>query len=581
MDYHVDLSVYWQIIKRRKWKIIIPTGVIILIAAMVAFILPPKYESKATILVEAQSIPEEMVQSTVTSYVEERIQSIRRIVLARQNLSQIIERFDLYPEIRQSSTTQKAIGTMRNHITIEPVQTQVRNSRAGHRGRAIIAFKLSYEGNNPSKAAQVTNILASQFMEENSRLREQEAETTADFLQTQLTQLEKKLDQVEQKIADFKDKHLYTLPSMTQLNMNQQQRIQDLIDSKRNQIQKLKDRKIYLEGQLLTLEPNKYLSSQNRVNSPEEHLKQLRNQYLSAKASHSPSHPDVIRLKKQVQALEQEVKIKDNLNQIGQKLEQKKSELASLRKKFSDKYPDVVKLKKEVQELRNQYQKMMKNRETLSDVEQKPENPSYIELQTRIETTAMELESARKEIKDLQEKYQMYQNRLEKSPMVEQKYNALQREYSSLQMEYKETKTKLMKAQEAQVLEKKQMSQKLRLIDPPVIPEQPSSPNRLALLLIGGILALGFGVGTGSAYEFLDKSVYDSNQLAGLVKQPVFSEIPYIETIQEKRQNILKKLGFILLFLVSLALVLWAVHLWVTPLEVIWIHFQERLQNML
>lgn len=581
MENQVDLNLYWQIIKRRKWKIILPAAVILLIASVVTFALPPKYESKATILVEAQSIPEEMVQSTVTSFVEERIQTIKRVVTARQNLLQIIERFDLYPEMHKSDTTEKVIATLRNNITIEPVRTEISHPRSGRRGSATIAFTLSYEGDNPNKAAQVTSSLASQFMEENSRLREQEAETTVDFLQTQLNQLEKNLDQIEQKIADFKDKHLYTLPSMTQLNMKHQQRIQDLIDSKRNQIQKLKDRKIYLEGQLLTLEPTKYLSNQNDYNSPEEQLKQLRNQYLALKASHSASHPDVIRLKKQVQAMEQEIQTKDNLGQIKQKLEQKESELAGMKEKFSDKYPDVVKLKKEVQELRNQYQRVIKDQESFNDLDQKPKNPSYIELQTRIETTAMDLESVRKEIRELQNKYQMYQTRLEKSPMVEQKYNALQRKYTSLQMEYKETQAKLMEAQEAQELEKNRMSQKLRLIDPPAVPEQPSSPNRLALLLIGGVLAVGFGVGSGSIYEFLDQSIYDSKQLAGLVQKPVLASVPYIETIREKRRKLLHKTGLILLILLAVATLLLAVHLWVSPLEIIWIQVQQRIQNMI
>jgi uncharacterized protein involved in exopolysaccharide biosynthesis len=335
-----------------------------------------------------------------------------------------------------------------------------------------------------------------------------------------------------------------------------------------------------LEGQLLSLEPIKYLSGKRGEYSQEEYLKQLKNEYLSLKAAHSSSHPDVIKLKKQVQALEEKVATRETFNEVKDTLEEKEYELVRLKETYSEKYPDVVRLKKEVRELREQYDKLQNEQKTVSDVEQQPENPAYIDLKTRIETTAMELESTRQEIWELKNKYQLYQRRLEKAPMVEQKYNALQREYTSLQQEYRETQAKFMEAQEAQQLERNRMSQKLRLVDPPAVPEKPSSPNRMALLLIGGVLGIGFGVGSGSLAEFLDKAVYDANHLARLVQKPVLASIPYMTTAREKRRSLMRKVGLVVLLLIIAGLLFLAIHWWVMPLDLAWIKVQQRFQNL-
>ncbi len=580
METQVDLSTYWQIVKRRKWKFILPAVVILLAAGVVSFALPSKYKSEATILVEAQSIPDEMVQTTVTGVVEERMQTINQVVLSRQNLLEIIERFNLYSQMRQSATTEEVVGKMSDHINMEPVHAEISNTESGRKGSATIAFTLSYEGDVPNKVAQVTNTLVSQYVQENSRLREQQADTTVIFLRTQKTQLKEKLEKIEDKIAEFKEKNLHALPSMTDLNMERLQRIQERIDRKRHQVHSLKDRKIYLEGQLLGLDPSKYFAGRSAVLSPQEQLKQLQNQYYSLKASYSPQHPDVQRLDRQILALEQVVNTQKSLRDSEQRLQRKESELAKLRKKFSDKYPDVVQLQKEVRELRKKYQDRKENRKSLGEVQTKPQNPSYIELQTRIETTKMELESASTEIQELRDKYQMYRQRLEKAPMVEQKHNTLQRQYNSLQQEYKEVQSKLAEAREAQELEKNRMSQKLRIIDPPAIPEQPSSPNRLALLLIGGVLATGFGVGSGSLAEYLDKSVYEAEQLATWAQKPVLASVPYMETQMDKRRKLTKRAGTVFVLLLCVGMLLFAVHTWIIPLDILWIKLQQKYSSL-
>ena len=82
-----NIQDYIIAVRKRKTAIISIFFVILFIAILVAFLLPPRYKSSSTILIEQQEIPQELVMSTVTSYAAERIQIIQARVMTRSNLS--------------------------------------------------------------------------------------------------------------------------------------------------------------------------------------------------------------------------------------------------------------------------------------------------------------------------------------------------------------------------------------------------------------------------------------------------------------------------------------------------------------
>ena len=582
MTQQVDIKSYLKVFQRRKWLFIVPMVLIFLVTVCVALALPSIYKSEATILVEAQEIPEQMVQSTVTGYIEERIQSINQVVLSRANLLQIVERYNLYTKMRQTSTTEEIIAKMRNDISMTPVHAEVSNPESGRTGMATIAFTLSYEGKVPKQVAQVTNTLVSLFLEENAEQREKKAQTTVDFLQDQITNLENQISILEQEIADFKDEHLLALPDLMNFNLQLMHRLESQIDQKKEQIRNLEDRLIYLKGQLATLEPVKYSVSLDgeRSMTLEEELKMLKGRFMTLKADHSDHHPDVVRLNKQITALEQENEVKDELRQVRKDLVQNKAELSQLEKRYSDKHPDVIKTSKRVQSLEAKASDLEKKQNIFLSKDEDPDNPSYINLQTQVESTKMDIASLRQEVRELTAKHAKIQSRVEKTPKVEQQYNQLKRDYDNARAKYQETQARLMSAREAKDLEQDQISQKLTLIDPPAIPEQPFKPNRLALLLVGAVLALGFGVGTGSASEFLDNSLHTPQNLAAMTTCPVLTSIPYLQTIKEHKIRRRRMLFVILAVFGLMVGALLAVHLFFRPLGVIWIQIQQKLQFM-
>ncbi len=142
---NIDLSEIKDIIIRRRWSFIVPAGAVFLLALIVALALPPVYKATSTILIEEQEIPADYVITTVTSYVEQRLQTINQRIMSTTRLLEIIDRFNLYADLRDKRTTEEIVAEMREDVMLEPISTDVVDKRTGRDMTATIAFTLSYE----------------------------------------------------------------------------------------------------------------------------------------------------------------------------------------------------------------------------------------------------------------------------------------------------------------------------------------------------------------------------------------------------------------------------------------------------
>ncbi|MDY6954445.1 MAG: chain-length determining protein, partial [Thermodesulfobacteriota bacterium] len=136
---------------RRRKRIFLASFLAILVPALlIAFLLPPVYLSQSTILIEDQQIPREYVQTTITGYVEERLQIITQRIMSRSRLMEIMDRFNLYADMRERHTTEEILEKMREDINLQTISADVMDKRTGRPTVATIAFTLSYEGKTPA-----------------------------------------------------------------------------------------------------------------------------------------------------------------------------------------------------------------------------------------------------------------------------------------------------------------------------------------------------------------------------------------------------------------------------------------------
>lgn len=567
-----DFRDYINFLKRRKKHLIIPFLCIFLVGTSAALLLPSIYKSSTTILIEGQQIPTDFVRTTVTSFAEERIQIITQRIMSRARLLEIINRFKLYPKLRAKRTTEEIIVIMRDDIQLKTISADVIDSRTGRQTQATIAFTLSYQGKNPEVIQRVTNVLASFYLEENLKTRERQARDTSSFLEQEIKSLQAHLNDLERKIALFKEKHMTELPELMQLNLQTLSRIVRDIQIVDQDIKMLEDRKIYLGGQLETIEPHSpwITSTGQRVTTPEERLEILKTQLISASASLTERHPDVIKMKKEIEEFQKHVRLKEGLGEKHKHLAALKVDLETLQSKYKARHPDVISTRGKIQALETKITNLSKQANPVPVVMIKPDNPAYINLATQIESVTLQIEARKKEREELKKSLQDYQRRLEKTPQVEKAYLALTRDHDSTWSRYQETMKKLMEARVAQGIEQEQMAERFTMIDPAQYPEKPFKPNRLAILLISVILGLGGCVGYASVAEFMDRSIKSTDDLFGAIQISVLASIPYIQTRRELRNRLLKRLTITTLGVIAVACGLLVFHLYVMDLNVFW-----------
>ena len=565
-----ELRDYIDAFRRRRKSILSVVGVVFVISVCTAMLWPPTYRSTATILIEEQEIPQDLVRSTITSFATQRIQTTSQTVMTRANLMQVIEKYGLYRKKRRFNTTEEILDSMRKDINVEMINANVIDPRTGQPTQATIAFTLSYDGDNPEVTQKVASELTSLYLNENLKTREEKASETYDFLSAEADKLKTHIAELETQIADFKQKNAGRLPELLQLNMQLKERTESDLRDVENQLRALDDRKFYLEGQLAQINPLSPVVNDEgqQVADPVTRLKMLRSQYISAAAKYAPDHPDVVRLRREIEALEKQTGSVNSSVEQAQELSKLRSELTAAREKYSPDHPDVIRLTKAVAA----QEAALKQQGTPESeaAKQKPDNPAYITLQAQLEGFKTEYQSLTAQREQLKIKLAAYEKRLQESPEVERNYSLLNRDYQNSVARYQEIKKKQNEAQIGQELEKERKGERFSLIDPPELPEQPIKPKRPALIFLGLFLSIAAGVGYAAIGESMDSSVRGARGVANLLEAPPLSVIPYLRNSEDiARAQKTRKIVLVTLA-TSFVLFLALVHFFWTPLDVLW-----------
>ena len=570
------------LIRRRKKSFVLSFLSVIFMAVLIAFVLPPIYLSQSTILIEDQQIPREYVQTTITGFVEERLQVITQQIMSRSRLMEIINRFNLYQEMRDRYTTEEIIEKMRDDIHLETISAEVMDRRTGRPTAATIAFTLSYEGKNPSMVQKVSNVLASFYLEQNLKSREQRASNTTIFLQQESDALKGQIDAIENKISEFKSAHIGELPEYNALNLQAITQLNRDVDHIEMQINSLKERKILLEGQIANVDPlSPIVTDEGKaMMHPGERLKYLRLQLISLQSALSEKHPDMKKLKKEIHELQQQVEESDASIEKVKRLNALTGQLAAMKGKSGPKHPDVVRLSKEVEVLGKEVENIRAEKVSQDLIEQKPDNPAYINLKTQIVSVEIQSTGLLEEKQQIEKEIAKYQRKIGNVPVVEKEFNKLIRDYENAKYKYNEIMAKLMEAKVAQGMEETQRGERFTIIDPGQLPEKPYKPNRLAILLIGFVLALGAGVGVSAVRENLDTSIKTAEELGQLTNVPVLSVISMMQSDEDVRARRIKWAVIILAAIGILVATLLIVHHFIMPLEIVWVKIQRRMMTM-
>jgi polysaccharide biosynthesis transport protein len=567
-DFREKWLSYWR--RRRIFWIV--AGATLTVALLLALLLPGTYRSTATILIEQQEIPQEMVRSVITSFADQRIQTISQRVMTTKNLMALIERYNLYPDMREKAPREELLAQMHDDIAMHMISADVVDPRSGRPTQATIAFSVSYESRSPDLALKVANDLTSLYLNENLTSREQLSEQTFAFLTEQANREAAHVKELDAQLATFKEKHHNDLPELAQLNIQTAERTELDLHESQNRIAALDSQRVLLEAQLAEIGPNSQVFSDTgqRIFGSEDRLKDLKSKLAAYKALYGPNHPDVLSTQREVDGMEKEITAEDGTSDRIRQLAEAKAQLAALMEKYSPSHPDVVRLQHEIDGLEKAVQT-----DAAAGIEQTShkhaDNPVYIQVKGQLDALTVDRESEVKKREELQAKFDDYERRMAQSPDVERQYREMERELESAQLKYQEILSKQTEAQVAQDLESERKGEKFTLIEPPQPPEKPVSPNRLLIAVAGLVAAIALGIGAVVARESLDASVRGPGDIRQLLQVPALASIPVIVTasdrVRHKRALVFSWGGSVAVFVC----IVLGVHFFVRPLDVVWL----------
>jgi len=198
----LDVRQYIEILKRRLLYFLIPFGLVAVPGVAVVMLLPAIYVAEGKILVESQQIPTDLVRPTITANAKERIQIIEQRVMTRQNLLAIVNKFNMFADRREALSGTQLLDLMRQSTRLQAFELETRR-----RDSLTIALTVGFEHAQPEMAMRVANELVTLILNEDARNRTSRAQETTNFLAREVKKLEGDLGMIEAQISEFKRKY--------------------------------------------------------------------------------------------------------------------------------------------------------------------------------------------------------------------------------------------------------------------------------------------------------------------------------------------------------------------------------------
>ncbi len=513
-----DVGRFLNLARRRYVYFLLPFFLGWLIVFAASWIMPVRYKSTTTILVQEPSVPTTYITPNVNANLQDRLASLTEQILSRTRLLLIANRLHLYHNSKTPLTPDAIVGEMRKDIKV----SVVRDPESG----AISGFTVAYSAPSPHLAQQVTSQLTNLFIQENQQSLQNESESTTKFLQQQLADARESLSKQEAKVKQFQSAHQGTLPTQQASNLQILSGLQSQLQNAEDSLNSARQQKVYLQS--------------------------LIQQYdaLGSRGSAGGATPT-------------------DLASINTELSNMRSQLASLKSQYTDRYPAVQALQSKIDAAvkeRNRLLAAIKASPHATGKQQEKSSKSstanvpatgaaVLQLKSQLDATNAEISTRQNDIAQLKQRIDAYQARLNSAPAVEAQLSSLTRGYEQSQANYNELLKKENNSAMATSMERLQQGERFSVLDPPSLPERPDSPKRTKLSLLGIGVGLALGLIVAGGMEFLDDRLYSDKEIEDLLPVAVIGEIPVAATETEQRRAKRRVvLGWALLVLVVLVI---------------------------
>jgi len=543
-------------LRRRKALFFYVAVPVILGAILLAFRLPPIYQSEAKVLIEQPAIPDDIVASTITSYVDERIQAVSQRVLAADNVSNIIDEFSLYPELRGDGITQTVIDQFRQDTELQNIAAEIFDARRGRMDGSTYAFVVGFRHSVPETTQQVAATLVQLYLDENIKSRTESSAETTLFLEQQSSRISERISQIEQDLADFKAQYSGALPERAQLNVQLLDRAERDLTEAEDQIRQLTSERDILRFELQNISPYATMVSDSGapVLGAQERLDALQLEYMRLTSTYGPEHPDVVRAKREMDAILGGDSTQ-SAEDVAIRLAAARLERDQLLDRYSSEHPDVQRIERSIDMLETQREILARVPSGSNSAAAAPNNPLYVQKKIQIESVGARLIAAQGERSLLISRRAELEGNIAISPRVEREWLELNRGYKSIREEYDEINMRISDAKMSERLESQSKGERFTLLERASLPNQPIEPNRFSIIFLGVVLAIGAGIGLAALIDGLDSTVRSSYDLEVLYGANPLVTIPFVETRRDRRIRFIKNISVGSAFVASIVLV--------------------------
>jgi uncharacterized protein involved in exopolysaccharide biosynthesis len=251
-------------------------------------------------------------------------------------------------------------------------------------------------------------------------------------------------------------------------------------------------------------------------------LQQLQAEYSKKLATYDENHPDMIALRRQIDAIKAGGGAIDSLSLAAQ-LQAQKQILAQARQRYSEDHPDVKRIERQIKTLQTRIASGEVNAGNVVG------SPAVVQLKTQINAMDTQIAGLDRRSGELRTKLDEMERRVEQTPQTEREYKTLTRDLELAHAKYDEINKSMMDSELTSAAITSGRSDELSLVQPPSVPAKPAKPKRVAIAAIGVMLAILLSLTAVVVAESVDQTVRGSRDVRRVLDLSPLGVIPQIQ----------------------------------------------------
>lgn len=482
-----------------RWLGLLVAWVVTGIGTFVVLSVPDKYEATARIFVDTQSILKPLMAGlAVQPNVDQQVMMLGRTLISRPNVEKLVRMADLDLRTQSKGAQEALIDDLMKSLEIK---TSGRDN----------LYLLSYRDTNPDRAKRVVQALVSIFVESSLGDSRKDSSIAKKFIDDQIKIYVTKLEEAEARLKEFKVRNI-GLQNTDGTDMVGQL---SSISSQLNQAR---------------------LDLREAENSRDATLRQL-----EAEKSESANITS--------RSLLQESALSISTPEIDGRIEAQKRNLDGLQQRFTEQHPDVVSAKRLITELEALKLKEVQALRTaaMDNPANGPANSlAYQELNRMLATLEVQVAALRARVREYEARFNRARDLMKTAPQIEAEFTQLNRDYETNKKHYNDLVTRRETATLSSDLDSATGTADFRLVDPPRASPKPVAPNRLLLMPLALLAALGAGLAVAFIANQLRAVFYDARSLRQKFGLPLLGVVTLVldeGAVRRERSDLKKFLG--------------------------------------